>query len=155
MRALLLVLLIWSSSALAQVWTMQWMHCQNVPAYTSVSLEGKGALNGASFAWPYTVQEGYVFGITDVQFSSKFTTSGRSSYFVMPGVLTVSDNHGSIHFRTPLAFPAKSVLTASLINNDDEGQWMCAVVIGQLVKIQPGQAWTSVFGPLIYPQKAP
>jgi hypothetical protein len=148
MRALILAFTLLASwPAAAQTWTMQWLHCQLVPAYTSVSLDGTGALNAASFSWPYTVQEGYVFGITDVQFSSKFTTSSRASYFVLNGVMTVSDNHGSVHFRTPLAFPPGSKLSAGLINNDDEQQWMCAVVVGQLVKLQPGALWTQVFGP--------
>jgi hypothetical protein len=125
---------------------MQWLHCQLVPAYTAVSLEGKSALNAASFAWPYTVQEGYVFGITDVQFSSKFTTTGRASYFVLDGVMTVPDSHGSVSFRTPVALPAGSRLTAGFINNDDEAQWMCAVVTGQLAAVVAGQRWTQVFG---------
>jgi hypothetical protein len=147
MRALLLALALFATPAAAQTWTMQWLHCQNVPAYTSVSLDGAPVLNKASFAWPYTVQEGYVFGITDVQFSSKFTTTGRASYFVLNGVMTVSDNHGSAHFRTPLAFPAGTTLSAGFINNDEEQQWMCAAVVGLLVKLQPGALWTQVFGP--------
>jgi len=153
MRAALLALaLLASPSALAQ-WTMQWMHCQNVPAYTAVSLDGAPILNAASFAWPYTVQEGYVLGITDVQFSSKFTATGRASYFVLGGVMTVSDNHGSVHFRTPLAFPAGTQLSAGFINNDEEGQWMCAAVVGLLVKIEAGQRWTQIFSPM--PKAAP
>lgn len=141
-----LIALCASALAAAQPYNMQWLHCQLVPAYTSVSLEGKANLNAASFAWPYTVQEGYVFGLTDVQFSSKFTTTGRASYFVMNGIMTVSDNHGSVHFRTPLAFPAGSTLTAGFINNDEEDQWMCAAVTGQLVPISSSSIrWTQVF----------
>lgn len=146
MRALALFLLALAMPAQAQPFNMQWLHCMLVPAYTSVPLDGQPILNAASFALPYTVPEGYVLGITDVQFGSKFTATGRASYLVLNGIMTVPDNHGSVSLRTPIALPAGARVSANYINNDEEAQWMCSVITGRLVPVIAGQRWTQVFG---------
>jgi hypothetical protein len=145
MRWLLLALALLAAPAAAQEYTLQWVHSKLVPAYSAQSLEGPNPFTWASFTFPYTVPEGYVLGITDVQFSSKFTTSGRASYLVIGNLLTLPDNHGSVHFVVPLAVPPGKTITANIINNDEEQQWMGSVITAVLVPIKPGEVWTQVF----------
>lgn len=116
--------------------TIQWALTKLVQPGTIVSLDGPNGFTWATEAFPYTVPAGFWLGITDVQFGSKFTDGGawqRASYFVIPNVLSLPDNTGSIHFRTPFVIPPGITITAQFINNDAEQQWMSAIVCARLV----------------------
>lgn len=121
--------------------TIQWAVTKLVNSNTSEPLVPPNNFTWATEAFPYTVPQGYWLGITDVQFGSKMTdgspgaagSTPRASFFVINNVLTVPDNHGSLHFKTPFVIPPGRTLTANFINNDNEAQWMTALVCGRLV----------------------
>ncbi|MEG6507187.1 hypothetical protein [Nitratidesulfovibrio sp. 1201_IL3209] len=89
---------------------------------------------------------------------SKFTDGGpnlRASMLVLANVHSVPDNVGCMHFKVPLVVPETRTITASLINNDAEDQWINSTVTGLLVPRVAGQTWHDAFAFLFDVPPAP
>ena len=127
---------------------VQFMHSKLVPPSTIHSLSGTNPYTWCSEVFPYVVPAGYWLGVVDMQLGSKFTDGGpgsRASMLVLNNVASVPDNVGIQSYRIPLVVPPGVELTANLINNDAEQQWMNSVITGLLVPKIPGQDWREAF----------
>lgn len=127
---------------------IQWIHSKLVQPNTICSLSGANGFTWCTEIFPYTVPAGHWLGIVDAQLGSKFTDGGtgaRASMLVLNNVLSVPDNAAALHFRVPLVIPAGITLTADIINNDAEQQWMNSVITGILVPKIEGQDWRDAF----------
>jgi hypothetical protein len=134
--------------------TMQFIHSKLVQPNFIQTLSGTNGFTWCSGVFPYTVPSGFWLGITDMQLGSKFTDGGagaRASMLVLNNVVSVPDNAGPMHFRVPLVIPSGTVLTADIINNDVEQQWMNSVITGLLVEQVAGQTWQDAFSFLFQP----
>lgn len=137
--------------------TIQFIHSKLVQPSTIQSLSGPNSFTWCSEVFPYTVPAGFWLGITDMQLGSKFTDGGanqRASMLVLNNVTSVPDNVGIQSFRIPLVIPPLTVLTADLINNDAEQQWMNSVITGLLVPKLEGQTWQEAFAFMFQPAGA-
>lgn len=154
---ILALLMIVALPAFGQIKTIQFMHSKLVQPSTIQSLSGANGFTWATGTFPYTVPAGYWLGIIDMQIGSKFTDGGpgaRASMLVLNNVASVPDNVGIQTFRIPLVVPAGIVLTADLINNDSEQQWMNSVITGLLVPVVAGQTWQDAFSFMFQPAGA-
>lgn len=128
--------------------TVQWLHSKLVQPSTIQSLNGANSFTWCTEIFPYTVPAGFWLGIIDAQLGSKFTDGGagaRASMLVIHNVLSVPDNNGPLHLRVPLVIPPGITITADIINNDAEQQWMNSIITGLLVEQIPGQTWRDAF----------
>ena len=133
---------------------VQWIHSKLVQPSVIQTLNGPNGFTWCTELFPYTVPAGYWLGITDMQLGSKFTDGGagsRASMLVLQNVTIVPDNVGMQSFRVPLVIPPGTVLTADLINNDAEQQWMNSVITGLLVPKLAGQDWRDAFAFMFQP----
>lgn len=91
------------------------------------------------FTWwrstlPFRVPAGLFLGITDVQLGAKYVnyTGTRSSYLVLPNIMTVSDMGPFVPMRSPYIVPGGNDLKAIFYNNSPEAQWMSGFILGNL-----------------------
>lgn len=134
--------------------TIQFIHSKLVQPSFIQTLNGPNPFTWCSEVFPYTVPAGYWLGIVDMQLGSKFTDGGpgaRASLLVLNNVAIVPDNVGIQSYRIPLVIPPGTVLSADVINNDSEQQWMSSVINGLLVPKIDGQDWREAFAFMFQP----
>ena len=127
---------------------VQFKHTKLVPPATIQTLNGSNTYAHCSDLFPYLIPADKWLGIVDMQIGSKFTDGGenhRASMLVIHNVASVPDNVGICSFRIPLVVPGGVTLTADLINNDAEQQWMTSTINGILVPKIDGQDWRDAF----------
>jgi hypothetical protein len=112
-----------------------------VPANGGGDAVGGGVYPHSFYTWyttavfPYTVPDGCELRITAVQFGSKFV-AGRSSYFILDNVLTLSELGPNLVLpeSTPFIVPAGRQIIARFINNSPEDQNMTGFVLGKICR---------------------
>lgn len=127
---------------------LQWVHFRLVQNGVASDLGGPNGFTWSSELWPYTVPADKWLGITYASLSSKFVDGGaaaRGSLLVITNVLTVPDNYGDLKPPRPIVVPPNATITAQLINNDDEPQWMGSIVMGVLAPYTAGQSYWDAF----------
>lgn len=137
---------------------VQFKHSKLVQPNTIHSLNGENPYAFISDLFPYVVPAGFWIGILDMDLGSKFTDGGpgaRASMLVLNNMATVPDNVGIKSYRVPLVAPPGVTLTADLINNDAEQQWMTSTINGILVPKIEGQDWREAFAFLFQPAGHP
>lgn len=113
----------------------------------------------STHSWPQGLGDNRWAGITNVQFSSKYGAIGRSSYFCINSLITVTDVHQSWscgHPSQALLVPPNSTIGGVFWNNEMQNEFgaingepmnMCAVVRGFIVDHQPGMTcFTALHG---------
>lgn len=132
--ALALSVFLAASPATATERVVQWGFNVHVPAATDIALTGLPRMTWMSEQFPYTVPEGHCLLLTDLFIGSKFTTSGRSSYFLIENIPPVPDSVGHLRFSTPYVIPAGTSFTAHVINNDEFAQNIGVGATGVLIE---------------------
>jgi hypothetical protein len=110
-----------------------------VPANGGGDAAGGGVYPHSYYTWfttatfPYTVPDSHELRITAVQFGSKYV-AGRSSYFILDNVMTLSELGPNIILpeSSPFIVPAGRTISARFINNSPEDQNMTGFVLGKV-----------------------
>lgn len=151
MKKILLALLLCfgTIAQAAEVRLIQFVHSKLVQPYTNQPLDGPNPFTWSSEVFPYTVPSGYWLGVVDMHLGTKFGGRGgdnaRASMLVLGSVTSVPASTGSVSFRVPLVVPEGVTLTASIINNDIEMQWMNSAITAILVPKVAGQSYQEAF----------
>lgn len=110
----------------------------------------------SQWSWPMPCPESRWFIITNIHFASKYGAIGRSSYFVLTGLITITDVTQSWSCGHPsqgLIVPPGGVLDGFFLNNEMTNEFgnlngeemnMNAVVRGFQVDNQIGMSWYTV-----------
>lgn len=108
------------------------------------------------WSWPMPCPESRWFIITNIHFGAKYGALGRSSYFVLNGLMTITDVTQAWSCGHPsqgLIVPPGTTLDGSFVNNEfynengaitNEPMNMTAMVRGFQVDNQVGMSWFSV-----------
>lgn len=106
--------------------------------------------------WPMPCPESRWFIVTNIHFASKYGALGRSSYFCIDGLITITDvtqNWSCGHPSQGLIIPPGGMLDGTFFNNEmvnENGALnaeianMNAVVRGFMVDHQVGMSWFTV-----------
>lgn len=113
----------------------------------------------STHGWPLDIGANRWVGITNVQFSSKYGAIGRSSYFCVNGLITVTDvtqTWSCGHPSQALLAPPNTTINGSFWNNEMENEFgalsgenvnMNAIVRGFMVDHQFGMTiFTALHG---------